>query len=94
MDVFFRLLLGIVFKQNSLERQPMLYLLLRRLMTEAMAPWDGINALDAMVQAFNNMNALRQSMLPSMRLHGVIVEGGKAANIIPFPPQLSLSELQ
>lgn len=31
-------------------------------------------------------------MLPTMRLHGVIVEGGKAANIIPFKPPLSLSE--
>jgi len=59
-----------------------------------MAPWDGINALDAMIQAFNNMNALRQSMKPTMRLHGVIVDGGKAANIIPFTPSLSLSELQ
>jgi metal-dependent amidase/aminoacylase/carboxypeptidase family protein len=49
----------------------------------AIAPWDGINALDALIQAFNNINALRQSILPSMKIHGIILEGGKADNIIP-----------
>ena len=50
----------------------------------AIAPWDGINALDAQILAFNNINALRQSILPTTRIHGIIVNGGKAVNIIPF----------
>jgi len=49
----------------------------------AAAPWEGINALDAMIQTFNSMNALRQQVRPDARLHGVIVEGGVAPNIIP-----------
>ena len=67
--------------------------LFRSLLTEAMAPWNGINALDAMLQAYN-MNALRESMLPSMSLYAVIVEGRKTANIILFKPRPCLSELQ
>jgi metal-dependent amidase/aminoacylase/carboxypeptidase family protein len=58
----------------------------------AMAPWKGLNALDALIQAFNNINALRQSILPTMRIHGIIVEGGKAENIIPFNHPMSYSD--
>ena len=32
---------------------------------------------------FNSINALREHILPSARIHGVITEGGKAANIVP-----------
>jgi len=49
----------------------------------AAAPEKGINALDAAIQTFVNINALRQHSLPSSRIHGVITEGGKAANIVP-----------
>jgi amidohydrolase len=49
----------------------------------ATAPWEGINALDAMIQTFNSLNAMRQQVRPDARLHGVIVEGGTAPNIIP-----------
>jgi amidohydrolase len=49
----------------------------------AAAPWEGVNALDAMILTFNNMNALRQQIRPEARLHGVIVNGGAAPNIIP-----------
>ncbi len=49
----------------------------------AVAPWEGINALDAMIQTFNSLNALRQQVRPDARLHGVIVDGGAAPNIIP-----------
>lgn len=47
------------------------------------SPWDGINALDAMVAAYNNVSMLRQQMHPSDRVHGVILEGGLKPNIIP-----------
>ncbi|WP_199614534.1 M20 family metallopeptidase [Paenibacillus alkalitolerans] len=46
-------------------------------------PYDGINALDAVIQLFNSVNALRQQTRSHARIHGVITEGGKAANVIP-----------
>ncbi|KAJ3065244.1 hypothetical protein HDU98_011385 [Podochytrium sp. JEL0797] len=49
----------------------------------ASCPWEGKNALDALVLAYNGMSMLRQQMLPSSRVHGVIKKGGDAANIIP-----------
>jgi len=49
----------------------------------ASSPEKGINALDAVIQTFNSINALRQHILPTARVHGVIIEGGKAANVIP-----------
>lgn len=49
----------------------------------AAAPEEGINALDAMILTFNNINALRQTFGPKDRVAGVILEGGEAANIIP-----------
>ncbi|GBE20764.1 p-aminobenzoyl-glutamate hydrolase subunit B [bacterium BMS3Bbin01] len=47
------------------------------------APEKGINALDAFVQAYVNVATLRQQILPSDRLHGIITHGGDAPNIIP-----------
>lgn len=32
-----------------------------------MAPWEGINALDALMQAFDNIGMLRQQTLPTNR---------------------------
>lgn len=49
----------------------------------AAAPTEGINALDACINTFNNINALREHIRPDARVHGVITEGGKAANIVP-----------
>lgn len=49
----------------------------------AAAPWDGKNALDALILTFTNINALRQQIHPDARIHGVIMEGGIAPNIIP-----------
>lgn len=46
-------------------------------------PWDGVNALDAAVQTINGVNALREHILPTSRVHGVIIDGGKAANVVP-----------
>ncbi|CAG8710372.1 1680_t:CDS:2, partial [Racocetra persica] len=43
----------------------------------------GINALDAMVLAYNNIGLLRQQILPTDRIHGIITNGGKAPNVIP-----------
>ena len=49
----------------------------------AAAPEAGINALDAIIQFFNGMNALRQHVRADARMHGIILNGGQAANIVP-----------
>ncbi|MEH7388014.1 M20 family metallopeptidase [Bacillus sp. JJ1521] len=49
----------------------------------AAAPHEGINALDAVIQTFNSINALRQHITSDVRIHGIISEGGQAANIVP-----------
>ncbi|CBE68518.1 MAG: M20 family metallopeptidase [Candidatus Methylomirabilis oxygeniifera] len=49
----------------------------------AAAPHLGINALDAVVLAFTNLNALRQQLRDDARIHGIITDGGRAPNIIP-----------
>jgi amidohydrolase len=47
------------------------------------APQLGINALDAFVQAYNNVSTLRQHFLPTDRVHSIVTHGGEAANVIP-----------
>lgn len=49
----------------------------------AASPHEGINALDAVIMLFNSINALRQQLPSHTRIHGIIVDGGSAANIIP-----------
>ena len=46
-------------------------------------PWAGVNALDACIQTFNAVSMLRQQVRPDCRIHGIIANGGAAANIIP-----------
>ena len=46
-------------------------------------PWKGKNALDAMIQLFSAVGLWRQQLHPDARVHGIIQEGGTAANIIP-----------
>ncbi|RDW85975.1 hypothetical protein BP5796_04300 [Coleophoma crateriformis] len=48
----------------------------------AMAPWQGCNALDAVVLAYNAISALRQQMQPTERIHCIISDGGERPNII------------
>ncbi|RDW15775.1 amidohydrolase [Oceanobacillus arenosus] len=49
----------------------------------AEVPEKGINALDAVIQLFNGINALRQQLPSDVRVHGIITHGGDAPNIIP-----------
>jgi amidohydrolase len=46
-------------------------------------PWMGRNALDAMIALFVSVGLWRQQLPTHCRVHGVIQEGGTAANIIP-----------
>jgi len=47
------------------------------------SPEKGINALDAVIQTFNSLNALRQHIKDGSRIHGVITDGGAKPNIVP-----------
>ncbi len=49
----------------------------------ASEPWAGKNALDAMIALFVAVGLWRQQLPPHCRVHGIIQEGGTAANIIP-----------
>jgi len=46
-------------------------------------PWKGRNALDALILLFSAVGLWRQQLRPAERVHGIIREGGTAANIIP-----------
>jgi len=46
-------------------------------------PWSGINALEALIQAFNNINSLRAHIIDKARINGIIHKGGTVPNIIP-----------
>lgn len=37
-----------------------------------MAPWQGVNALDALMQGWNNMSMLRQQTLPTNRYTSIL----------------------
>jgi metal-dependent amidase/aminoacylase/carboxypeptidase family protein len=51
--------------------------------THQMTPWNGRNALQAVIQFFNNIDAVRISIRPEARIQGIIVEGGAAPNVVP-----------
>lgn len=43
----------------------------------------GINALNAVIMLFNGIDAMRQHVTPDVRMHGIITDGGQAANVVP-----------
>ncbi len=47
------------------------------------APEEGLNALDAVVLMYNAISLMRQQVRSDVRIHGIILSGGAAANIIP-----------
>ena len=47
------------------------------------SPEKGINALDAVIQTYNGINALRQHLKDGARIHGIITNGGAKPNIVP-----------
>lgn len=49
----------------------------------SIAPWEGVNALDAVCLAYNAVSMLRQQIEPHERMHGIFQDAGKAPNIIP-----------
>ncbi|NLU71006.1 amidohydrolase [Streptomyces sp. HNM0574] len=49
----------------------------------AVAPWEGVNALDAMTLAHTAIGLLRQQLPPGALVHGIVTEAGRAVNVIP-----------
>ena len=49
----------------------------------AARPEEGINALEALLLSFSAINSLRQHIRSTARIHGVVTNGGEAANIVP-----------
>ncbi len=49
----------------------------------AARPEAGINALEAMLNSFAAINSLRQHIKDEARIHGIITDGGEAANVVP-----------
>ncbi len=49
----------------------------------AIAPDQGISALDAVLLTFNGIEYLREHVRPDVRIHGIITDGGEASNIVP-----------
>lgn len=46
-------------------------------------PFEGVNALDAVVMLYNGVSVLRQQLRDGTRIHGIIPEGGTVVNSIP-----------
>lgn len=68
---------------SSLALEPIQFEFFGKTAHAAASPEKGVNALDAAIQTFNSINALREHINSDSRVHGVIIEGGKAANIVP-----------
>ena len=68
---------------TSLALEPVQFEFFGKAAHAASAPQKGINALDAAIQTFNSINALREHIKSDSRVHGVILDGGKAANVVP-----------
>jgi amidohydrolase len=68
---------------SSLAVDPLDFAFTGRPAHAAATPEEGINALDAVIQLFNGINALRQQLPDDVRIHGIITHGGDAPNIIP-----------
>ncbi|WP_338833419.1 N-acetyldiaminopimelate deacetylase [Moorella humiferrea] len=49
----------------------------------AACPEEGINALEAVIQFFNNINSLRPYLQDGASIQGIIAEGGTSPNVIP-----------
>ena len=49
----------------------------------AAMPHRGVNALDALVLAYQSIAALRQHIQVTEKVHGIITDGGQAPNVIP-----------
>ncbi|KAL2175186.1 uncharacterized protein P884DRAFT_206751 [Thermothelomyces heterothallicus CBS 202.75] len=49
----------------------------------SIAPWDGVNALDAVCLSYNAISMLHQQIRPYERIHGVFRSAGDRPNVTP-----------
>ncbi|EAA29588.1 hypothetical protein GE21DRAFT_6984 [Neurospora crassa] len=49
----------------------------------SIAPWHGVNALDAVCLSYNAVSMLRQQIRPEERIHGIFREAGTRPNVTP-----------
>lgn len=47
------------------------------------APWEGVNALDAMTLLHTSIGLLRQQIMPTDRIRGVVLSAGQRSGVIP-----------
>ena len=69
-----------------------------------MTAWDGRDALTAVIELFNHIDAIRKTIRPEARIQGIITEGGKAPNVVPdrtaaeiwirYPDQVYLKQIR
>lgn len=69
--------------RHALASQPMTVKFHGKAAHAAGSPTEGRSALAAMIQLFVAIDAMRQFLPDLSRVHGVILDGGKAANVIP-----------
>jgi amidohydrolase len=69
--------------KHALARRKLLIEFFGKAAHAAGCPEKGVSALDAVIQTFQNINALREHILDSSRIHGIITDGGDAPNIVP-----------
>lgn len=69
--------------KHALARRKLLIEFFGKSAHAAASPEKGINALDATIQTFQSINALRQHIKDDARIHGIITHGGDAPNIVP-----------
>ena len=55
-----------------------------------MEPWSGRSALHALELAAHGINAMREHLEPTGRVHYVIVDGGRSANVVPDYTRMSV----
>jgi amidohydrolase len=55
------------------------------------APYLGVNAADAATVAQVAIGLLRQQLAPGQQVHGIVTDGGQAANIIPGHTELQFT---
>ena len=49
----------------------------------AASPWLGRSALDGVMMMFNGIEYMREHVKQDIRIHGIVTNGGQAANIVP-----------
>ncbi|MCV7257929.1 M20 family metallopeptidase [Mycobacterium shimoidei] len=54
----------------------------------SVAPYLGVNAADAATIAQVAVGLLRQQLVPGQQVHGIVTDGGQAANVVPARTEL------